>query len=215
MVATGSGKRVVGLTGGIGSGKSTAAGLLGVKGALVIDVDLVCRDVIEPGGPAHAAVLDRFGSHLVTPEGRLDRAALAAVVFGDPAALSDLTALSHPAANRVMAERVIDAPAGSVVVLDMAVLAEYPRLGRWDAGPRRRARLRNGGGRGGAPRGAPRSAGPSAGHGAATTPWRGCGRRSATTNGAGWPITSSTTEATRPTWPPRSTPSGPACSTGG
>jgi len=127
--------RVVGLTGGIGSGKSTAAGLLGAKGALVIDVDLVCREVIEPGGPAHHAVLDRFGAHLVTADGRLDRASLAAVVFGDPAALADLTGLSHPAANRVMAERVAAAPPGSVVVLDLAVLAEYPGLGRWGSAP--------------------------------------------------------------------------------
>src|SRR6478735_4903105 len=94
---------IVGLTGGIGVGKSTAAELLAAHGAHVVDVDTICKDVIEPGGPAHRAVLDRFGAHLVGADGRLDRAALAAVVFGDPTALVDLTAISHPAANEVMA----------------------------------------------------------------------------------------------------------------
>jgi dephospho-CoA kinase len=131
----GSDHLVVGLTGGIGVGKSTAAALLAARGAHVVDVDLVCKEVIEPGGPAHEAVLDRFGRQLLTPQGLLDRAALGAIVFADPRALSDLTDLSHPAANRVMAERVAALPEGSVVVLDMAVLVEYPRLGRWGDGP--------------------------------------------------------------------------------
>jgi len=126
---------VVGLTGGIGVGKSTAAGLLAAHGAHVVDVDAICKDVIEPGGPAHQAVLDRFGTHLVGADGRLDRAALAAVVFGDPGALADLTAISHPAANTVMAEQVAAQPPGTVSVLDVAVLVEYPRLGRWADGP--------------------------------------------------------------------------------
>jgi dephospho-CoA kinase len=127
--------RIIGLTGGIGVGKSTVAGLLADRGADIVDVDLVCRKVIEPGGPAHQAVLDRFGDHLVTTEGVLDRAALAAVVFADPNALADLTAISHPAANRVMAERVSALPAGTIAVLDVAVLVEYPKLGRWGEGP--------------------------------------------------------------------------------
>ncbi|MEA3218360.1 MAG: dephospho-CoA kinase [Acidimicrobiia bacterium] len=127
--------RIIGLTGGIGVGKSTVAGLLAERGADIVDVDLVCRKVIEPGGPAHQAVLDRFGDHLVTTEGVLDRAALAAVVFADPNALADLTAISHPAANRVMAERVSALPAGTIAVLDVAVLVEYPKLGRWGEGP--------------------------------------------------------------------------------
>jgi dephospho-CoA kinase len=128
-------RRIIGLTGGIGVGKSTVAGLLAERGADIVDVDLVCRKVIEPGGPAHQAVLDRFGDHLVTTEGVLDRAALAAVVFADPNALADLTAISHPAANRVMAERVSALPAGTIAVLDVAVLVEYPKLGRWGEGP--------------------------------------------------------------------------------
>jgi dephospho-CoA kinase len=126
---------IIGLTGGIGAGKSTVAGLLAGHGAHVIDVDAVCKEVIEPGGPGHRGVLDRFGADLVGADGRLDRARLASVVFGDPGALADLTAISHPAANQVMAERVAALPSGSVVVLDVAVLLEYPRLGRWDEGP--------------------------------------------------------------------------------
>ena len=124
---------IVGLTGGIGVGKSTVARLLQDRGAHVIDVDIVCREVIEPGGSAHQAIIDRFGPHLVGADGRLDRAALGKVVFGDPTALADLTALSHPAANGVMAAEVARQAPGTVVVLDMAVLVEYPALGPWPA----------------------------------------------------------------------------------
>ncbi|MPY95417.1 MAG: dephospho-CoA kinase [Acidimicrobiia bacterium] len=124
---------VIGLTGGIGVGKSTVAGLLAARGAHVIDVDAVAKGVIEPGGAAHDALVERFGAGLVV-DGRLDRAALGAIVFADPAALGALTALSHPAANRVMAELVAEAGPGALVVLDMAVLVEYPKLGRWEGG---------------------------------------------------------------------------------
>lgn len=124
---------VLGLTGGIGVGKSTVAGMLADRGAVVVDVDTVAREAIEPGGAAHEAVLARFGRHLLV-DGRIDRAALGALVFADAAALADLTALSHPAANQAMAAQVAAAPEGSLVVLDMAVLAEYPRLGRWEGG---------------------------------------------------------------------------------
>jgi dephospho-CoA kinase len=132
---SGGASRIVGLTGGIGVGKSTVAGLLAGHGAHILDVDLICKQVIEPGGPAHGPLLERFGPGVVGPDGRVDRAALAGMVFADPGALADLTAISHPAANRVMAERVAELPAGSVAVLDLAVLVEYPRLGRWGDGP--------------------------------------------------------------------------------
>jgi dephospho-CoA kinase len=128
--------RIIGLTGGIGVGKSTVARLLADRGAHIIDVDLVCRQVIEPGGPAHQAVVGRFGQQLVTTAGVLDRAALAAVVFSDPTALADLTAISHPAANRVMAEMLAGLARDAITVLDVAVLVEYPELGRWGVGPR-------------------------------------------------------------------------------
>ncbi len=127
------GRRVIGLTGGIGVGKSTAARLLGARGAAIVDVDAVAKAVIEPGGVGHEALVERFGAGLVV-DGRLDRAALGAVVFGDPAALADLVAISHPATNTAMAAEVAAAPDGAVVVLDMAVLAEYPNLGRWPGG---------------------------------------------------------------------------------
>jgi dephospho-CoA kinase len=124
---------IIGLTGGIGVGKSTVAGLLAARGAHVIDVDGVARQVIEPGGAAHEAVLARFGPGILV-DGRLDRAALGAIVFAQPDALGDLTALSHPAANEVMAAQAAEAGAGALVVLDMAVLVEYPKLGRWEGG---------------------------------------------------------------------------------
>lgn len=126
--------RVVGLTGGIGAGKSSVAALLAERGAHVIDVDGLCKAVIEPGGTAHDALVARFGPEVVGPDGQLDRAALARQVFADPQALADLTAISHPAANQAMAGEVAVLASATVVVLDMAVLAEYPKLGRWPGG---------------------------------------------------------------------------------
>jgi len=87
---------VVGLTGGIGSGKSTVAAMLAERGAVLIDADELAREVVEPGRPAYAKVAERFGAGVVAPDGSLDRPALAAVVFNDPAALADLDAIVHP-----------------------------------------------------------------------------------------------------------------------
>jgi dephospho-CoA kinase len=122
---------IVGLTGGIGSGKSTVAGLLAGHGAEVIDVDALGRLVIAPGGRAEAAVLAEFGPGVADADGHVDRAALAGAVFGDPAALARLTAISHPAINAELVERIDALPAGSIVVLDMAILVEST-LGRID-----------------------------------------------------------------------------------
>ncbi len=127
-------RRIIGLTGGIGAGKSTAARMLAELGAHVIDIDQVCRDVIEPGGPAHELLVERFGLGVVGDGGHVDRPALARRVFGDPDALRALTDISHPAANETMAAIVAARPQGTIVVLDMAVLYEYPRLGRWPGG---------------------------------------------------------------------------------
>ena len=127
-------RRIIGLTGGIGAGKSTVARLLAERGAHVIDVDQVCRDVIDAGGAAQPSLVDAFGADVVDVHGRLDRAALAAQVFSDPEALARLTSISHPAANTEMAREIDRLPEGVVVVLDMAVLAEYPALGRWPGG---------------------------------------------------------------------------------
>lgn len=88
---------IVGLTGPIGCGKSTIARHLATLGAAVVDADAVARSVTAPGRPAHDAVLARFGAAVAGPDGALDRAALARVVFADPAALRDLEAIVHPA----------------------------------------------------------------------------------------------------------------------
>lgn len=106
---------VIGLTGGIGAGKSTAARRFEALGAEIVDVDALGHLVLLPGGRAHDAVLDAFGT--------VDRRALGAIVFADPDALSQLTGISHPAINAELAEQLaaIDA---DVVVLDMAILAE-------------------------------------------------------------------------------------------
>lgn len=122
---------VIGLTGGIGSGKSTVAGLLAQRGAMVVDVDALGREVIAPGGRAEAAVLAEFGPEVADDRGHVDRASLAAVVFADPAALSRLTAISHPAINAELADRLAAMPADAIVVLDMAILVESD-LGRGD-----------------------------------------------------------------------------------
>lgn len=115
---------VIGLTGGIGSGKSTVAGLLAEHGALVVDVDAVGREVIAPGGRAEAGVLAEFGSGIAGDDGHIDRASLAREVFGRPEALARLTAISHPAINAELAARLAVAPADAIVVLDMAILVE-------------------------------------------------------------------------------------------
>jgi len=115
---------VVGLTGGIGAGKSTVAQLLAARGARVVDVDALGRKVLEPGGRAEAAVVAAFGPRVVGPDGAIDRASLASIVFSDAASLSRLTALSHPAINEEIVEQLRSMPDGSIVVLDLAVLAE-------------------------------------------------------------------------------------------
>jgi len=115
---------VVGLTGGIGSGKSTVAALLAEHGAHIIDCDLLGRLVAEPGGRAYGAIVARFGAGVVAGDGRLDRAALARLVFSDPAALADLNAITHPAIDAEILERLAGLPDDAIVVLDMAVLTE-------------------------------------------------------------------------------------------
>ncbi len=119
---------VVGLTGGIGSGKSTVSAMLSDRGALVVDADVVARQVVEPGGPAYQPVVERFGSEVLAPDGSLDRERLAAVVFYDRSALDDLNAIVHPAVRTVMAERVADSRVeGRVVVLEIPLLVESGR----------------------------------------------------------------------------------------
>lgn len=95
---------LVGLTGGIGSGKSTVARMLEERGAVVFDADVLARSVVEPGTPGHAAVTERFGANVLAPGGELDREALASIVFADPAARRDLEAIVHPEVLRLFAE---------------------------------------------------------------------------------------------------------------
>ena len=95
---------LVGLTGGIGSGKSTVARLLEKRGAVVFDADLLAREAVEPGTPGHAAVMERFGADVLAPGGELDREALASIVFADPSARRDLEQIVHPEVRRLFAE---------------------------------------------------------------------------------------------------------------
>ena len=95
---------LVGLTGGIGAGKSTVARLLEDRGAVVFDADLLAREAVEPGTPGHAAVIERFGADVLAPGGELDREALASIVFADPSARRDLEQIVHPEVRRLFAE---------------------------------------------------------------------------------------------------------------
>jgi dephospho-CoA kinase len=115
---------VVGLTGGIGSGKTTVASMLAERGAQIIDCDALGRLVAEPDGRAYHAIVDRFGRGVVAPDGRLDRPALASIVFSDPDALAALNGITHPAIDAEILERLRALPHDSIVVLDMAVLTE-------------------------------------------------------------------------------------------
>jgi dephospho-CoA kinase len=116
---------VVGLTGGIGSGKSTVSQLLARRGAVVIDADAIVHELQRPGAPLLDELAARFGDEVITAEGALDRAKLAALVFGDDDAVSDLNAIVHPAVRREIAARV-RARAGTdeVVVLDIPLIRE-------------------------------------------------------------------------------------------
>ena len=114
----------VGLTGGIGSGKSTVSELLAAHGAVVIDYDVLAREAVEPGGAGLEAIAERFGAGVIAPDGTLDRPALAAIVFADPAALSDLNAITHPAIWRLAAAREAEAGPDAIVVHDNPLLVE-------------------------------------------------------------------------------------------
>lgn len=114
----------VGLTGGIAAGKSLAARTLQELGALVIDSDALAREVVEPGTDGLAAVVEAFGSGMLDGEGRLDRPALAAVVFSDADKRNTLNSIVHPRVRARAAELEQQAPAGTVVVHDIPLLVE-------------------------------------------------------------------------------------------
>lgn len=121
---------LVGLTGGIGAGKSTVSAMLAERGAVIVDADQIARDLQRPGSPVVDAMADRFGADIVNEDGSLDRAAVAAIVFSDDVALNDLNGIVHPAMQDEI-QRQIDAHRGTgrVVVLDFPLLAENPRRG--------------------------------------------------------------------------------------
>ena len=112
------------MTGGIGSGKSAVAARLAAHGAFVVDADRIAREVVAPGTPGLAAVVAEFGPGVLTPEGALDRAAMASIVFADPARRAALEAIVHPLVGTRSAELLAAAPAGAVVVYDVPLLAE-------------------------------------------------------------------------------------------
>jgi dephospho-CoA kinase len=114
----------VGLTGGIGSGKSEVLKRLKAHGATVVDADLAARRVVEPGTDGYDAVVEEFGSEVVGPDGGLDRAKLGAIVFADPERLAALNAIVHPRVGALMAEWADAAPQGGVVVYDIPLLVE-------------------------------------------------------------------------------------------
>jgi dephospho-CoA kinase len=122
--------RLVGLTGGIGAGKSTVAAMLAERGAVIVDADQIARDLQAPGSPVLAAMADRFGAHIIDANGSLDRAAVAAIVFADRDALEDLNRIVHPAMqDEITAQIEAHRDSDRVVVLDFPLLAENPRQG--------------------------------------------------------------------------------------
>jgi dephospho-CoA kinase len=114
----------VGLTGGVGSGKSTVAKLLVEHGAVLIDADAIAREVVEPGTPGFQAVVAEFGEEVVGSDGRLDRPKLAGIVFGDEAKRGRLNAIVHPLVGQRTLELAQAAPADAVVVYDIPLLVE-------------------------------------------------------------------------------------------
>ena len=115
---------LVGLTGGIGSGKSTAADLLRQKGATVVDADAAARAVVEPGQPALAALAERFGDGILLADGRLDRPGLARIAFADEESRQALNGITWPAIIEEFSRQIALAPAGATVVCDVPLLAE-------------------------------------------------------------------------------------------
>ncbi|TMD41882.1 MAG: dephospho-CoA kinase [Chloroflexi bacterium] len=120
--------RVLGLTGGIGSGKSLVASLFARLGAEVVDADQLAREVVEPGQPALAQIVESFGADILLPEGRLDRARLGQLVFADPSARARLNAITHPAIlERMRQEIAARAGRDGLLVLDIPLLYESGR----------------------------------------------------------------------------------------
>ncbi|GGQ60063.1 dephospho-CoA kinase [Kitasatospora griseola] len=114
----------IGLTGGIGAGKSEVSRQLAALGAVIVDSDLIAREVVAPGTPGLAAVVAEFGPEVLLPDGALDRPALGRIVFGDPARLAALNAIVHPLVRARSAELEAAAGPDAIVVHDVPLLAE-------------------------------------------------------------------------------------------
>jgi dephospho-CoA kinase len=116
---------LIGLTGGIASGKSTVAKLLEAKGAQIIDADVIAREVVEPDEPAYQDIVERFGRGVVASDGSIDRAALGEIVFADDQARRDLESITWPRIYQEISRRLEEARHDDgVVVLDAALLVE-------------------------------------------------------------------------------------------
>ena len=126
--------KLIALTGGIASGKSTVARRLAEHGAVHIDADGLAREVVEPGTAGLAAIRGRFGDGVLSADGALDRPALGALVFSDPEALADLNAIVHPAVRELFERRIREAAADphAVVVYDVPLLVEAEPGLEWD-----------------------------------------------------------------------------------
>jgi dephospho-CoA kinase len=118
---------LVGLTGGMGSGKSTVAEMLAARGAWIVDADAVARSVVERGTPALAALVERFGPDVLDADGHLDRPALGRKAFVDDESRKDLEAITHPAINEEFLRRIQAAPEDGIVVCDIPLLVESPQ----------------------------------------------------------------------------------------
>jgi dephospho-CoA kinase len=123
----------VGLTGGVASGKSTVAAILAELGAVVIDADQLAREVVEPGTPGLAAVVEEFGEEMLGDDGGLDRAALGAVVFADEEKRRRLEGILHPLIRERSQEIEAEAPGDALVVHDIPLLAESGQADRFEA----------------------------------------------------------------------------------
>lgn len=124
--------RRIGLTGGIASGKTAVSDMLARRGAVIIDSDTLAREVVEPGTRGLEAIVERFGTTVLTPDGALDRAKLGQIVFDDPVARADLNAIVHPAVRARAAELQLRAPPGAVVVQVIPLLVETGQADDFD-----------------------------------------------------------------------------------
>ena len=122
----------IGLTGGIGSGKSTVSALLAERGAVVVDADRIAREVVAPGTPGLARVVEEFGDGVLAGDGSLDRQALAAIVFGDAGARARLDGIVHPLVRARSLELLAAVPEGAVVVNDVPLLVETGQAASYD-----------------------------------------------------------------------------------